>query len=136
MMVIAYASTLFISINKKKKASLCLLLHGNMVPGTGLEPVRTFVCPRDFKSLASASSATPAKFGGDTRIRTGDGGFAVLCLTTWLCRRKWSGRRDSNPRPSPWQGDALPLSYSRMLMVPRGRIELPTRGFSVRCSTD
>src|SRR5262245_54955619 len=21
--------------------------------------------------------------------------------------KKWSGRRDSNPRPSPWQGDAL-----------------------------
>ena len=27
--------------------------------------------------------------------------------------RNWSGKRDSNPRPSPWQGDALPLSYSR-----------------------
>src|SRR5262249_32513517 len=26
----------------------------------------------------------------------------------------WSGKRDLNPRPSPWQGDALPLSYSRM----------------------
>ena len=25
-----------------------------------------------------------------------------------LRTRKWSGRRDSNPRPSPWQGDALP----------------------------
>jgi hypothetical protein len=25
----------------------------------------------------------------------------------------WSGRRDLNPRPSPWQGDALPLSYFR-----------------------
>ncbi len=25
----------------------------------------------------------------------------------------FSGKRDSNPRPSPWQGDALPLSYSR-----------------------
>ena len=25
----------------------------------------------------------------------------------------WSGKRDLNPRPSPWQGDALPLSYSR-----------------------
>ena len=25
-----------------------------------------------------------------------------------------SGRRDSNPRPSPWQGDALPLSYFRI----------------------
>ena len=24
------------------------------------------------------------------------------------CGGKWSGRRDSNPRPSPWQGDALP----------------------------
>ena len=27
--------------------------------------------------------------------------------------RNWSWKRDSNPRPSPWQGDALPLSYSR-----------------------
>ncbi len=26
----------------------------------------------------------------------------------------WSGRRDSNSRPSPWQGDALPLSYFRV----------------------
>src|SRR5690348_2990048 len=26
----------------------------------------------------------------------------------------WSGRRDSNPRPSPWQGDALPLSHFRI----------------------
>ena len=25
----------------------------------------------------------------------------------------WSGRGDSNPRPLPWQGSALPLSYSR-----------------------
>ncbi len=25
----------------------------------------------------------------------------------------WSGKRDLNPRPQPWQGCALPLSYSR-----------------------
>ena len=25
-----------------------------------------------------------------------------------------SGRRDSNPRPSPWQGDALPLRHFRV----------------------
>src|SRR5881396_2408053 len=31
----------------------------------------------------------------------------------WLEREDWSGKRDLNPRPSPWQGDALPLSYSR-----------------------
>ncbi len=29
-------------------------------------------------------------------------------------RREWSGRWDSNPRPQPWQGCALPLSYARM----------------------
>src|SRR5262245_53154359 len=25
-------------------------------------------------------------------------------------RQKWSGRRDSNPRPPPWQGGVLPLN--------------------------
>lgn len=30
-----------------------------------------------------------------------------------LDNKKWSGKRDSNPRPLPWQGNALPLSYSR-----------------------
>ena len=28
------------------------------------------------------------KVGGGTQIRTGDKGFADLCLTTWLCRHK------------------------------------------------
>ena len=32
-------------------------------------------------------------------------------------RPDWSGRRDLNSRPSPWQGDALPLSYSRLEQV-------------------
>src|SRR5712691_2442617 len=31
-------------------------------------------------------------------------------------RKKWSGRRGSNPRLSPWQGDALPLSHSRNIL--------------------
>src|SRR4051794_8136792 len=31
----------------------------------------------------------------------------------WLLRN-WSGRWDSNPRPQPWQGCALPLSYARL----------------------
>ncbi len=115
--------------------------------------------PKEFPSIFSE------ELGGDTRIRTGDQGFAGPCLTTWLCRplvpgaglepartdvrgilsplrlpippsgpkplifrkirialltdkkdlyQKWSGRRDSNPRPQPWQGCALPLSYSRV----------------------
>ena len=62
-------------------------------------------------------------FGGATRNRTGDKGFADPCLTAWPWRRInvtnadangfasalfWSGLRGSNPPPSPWQGDALP----------------------------
>ncbi|MEY3090392.1 MAG: hypothetical protein RL113_708 [Pseudomonadota bacterium] len=42
----------------------------------------------------------------------------------------WSGRRDSNPRPQPWQGCALPLSYARIFdiykVVPQVGFE-PTR---------
>ena len=55
------------------------------------------------------------------------------------CWYLWSGRRDSDPRPQPWQGCALPLSYFRSmffeLLVAGPRIELGTHGFSVRCST-
>src|SRR5690606_10911410 len=49
-------------------------------------------------------------------------------------RFDWSGRGDSNARPSPWQGDALPLSYARtplgaMCCSPsrKGRIADPLR---------
>ena len=72
---------------------ICATLNlPKMVPETGLEPVQE-VIPRDFKSLASTNSATPAEKieenGGTFRIRTGDGDFADLCLTSWLrCRPK------------------------------------------------
>ena len=33
---------------------------------------------------------------------------------------EWSGRRDSNPRPSPWQGDALPTEPLPLEDVPAG----------------
>ena len=38
-----------------------------------------------------------------------------------LRRREWSGKRDSNPRPSAWKADALPLSYSRSNRCTAGR---------------
>lgn len=37
----------------------------------------------------------------------------------------WSGRRGSNPRPPPWQGGALPLSYFRPLVRPRATDDPP-----------
>ena len=44
----------------------------------------------------------------------------------------WSGRPDSNWRPSPWQGDALPLSHARngshyRWGIPRGRRPRPSQ---------
>ena len=66
-------------------------------------------------------------FGGATQSRTGLTGFAIPCITDLLSRRYascivaknmgkpeglsqviWSGKRDSNSRPIPWQGIALP----------------------------
>jgi hypothetical protein len=40
--------------------------------------------------------------------------------------KSWSGRRDSNPRPRPWQGRALPLSYTRIRAI--GGDEPPATG--------
>lgn len=41
-------------------------------------------------------------------------------------QRNWSGRRDSNPRPSAWEADALPLSYarSRRIILPQAPLRL------------
>src|SRR5580693_18894 len=59
--------------------------------------------PNSGPTTATATkAASRSRIGGDTQIRTGDGAFAELCLTTWLCRRSerqfWSGWRESNPR--------------------------------------
>ena len=87
--------------------------------------------PRKSRVFRLASFLS-TRLGGATRNRTGDEGFADLCLTAWLWRRMvqgrgipaqllkigyenlpfrtrfWSGLRGSNPPPPPWQGGALP----------------------------
>ena len=40
---------------------------------------------------------------------------AEVLPLNYIREKKWSGRRDSNSRPSPWQGDALPLSHFRII---------------------
>ncbi len=40
---------------------------------------------------------------------------AEVLPLNYIRTKKWSGRRDSNSRPSPWQGDALPLSHFRKI---------------------
>ena len=55
--------------------------------------------------------------GGGWWIRTPDIRLRrALLYPAELCTHilLWSGKRDSNSRLSPWQGDALPLNYSRI----------------------
>ena len=74
----------------------------------------------DENERARPDQAGPARRngGGGDGNRTRVQGFAGPCLShsatppqssaTKTLRSYESGRRDSNPRPSPWQGDALP----------------------------
>jgi hypothetical protein len=45
-------------------------------------------------------------------------------------KEKLSGKWDSNPRPSAWQAEALPLSYFRIFVIPEG-FEPPTLSLEV-----
>ncbi len=88
---------------------------------TGFEPVnRGFADLRvkplhhvAMEPLFAGSRVGGSDAGCPSRIRTSVHGSKIRCPTTRRrgsgCQeRNWSGRRDSNPRPSPWQGDALP----------------------------
>ena len=65
---------------------------GEFVPGAGIEPALTFSANR---ILSPACLPIPPP-GRRKKIHP------------WIRMDMLSGRRDSNPRPSPWQGDALP----------------------------
>jgi hypothetical protein len=68
------------------------------------------LCQRSARS-AKRSTPTGKQCGGPHFDARGDGRHLEKKT------EYWSGKRDLNPRPSPWQGDALPLSYSRSTTV-------------------
>ncbi len=70
--------------------------------------------------------------GGWGRIRTGVHGFAGRCITPLppslqtgtvanliqlATATNWSGKRDSNSRPQPWQGCALPTELFPQILT-------------------
>ena len=103
-----------------------------------LSPLRLPVSPSGRRAIIGAENKTRPTLralkdgaGGATRSRTGLDGFAIRCITALLSRqggttamwmlprrkgstrlpfldKTWSGIRDSNSRPIPWQGIALP----------------------------
>ncbi len=99
----------------------------------------------DFESRASASSATPAQnkleacllkaMEAPPRFELGIELLQSCALPLgYGAVLRWSGRRESNPRPSPWQGDALPLSHVREMAGDIG-FEPMRDGVKVRCLT-
>ncbi len=50
-----------------------------------------------------------------TRLRKQRRNMSLVFCLLIQAHYPWSGRRGSNPRLSPWQGDALPLSHSRII---------------------
>ena len=98
-------------------------------------------CPHVNLSNASLLEATPGFEPGVKALQASAlplGHVAILassCLDkNWpvsrpVLYRQWSGQRDSNPRPSPWQGDALPAEPCPQ-MVGVTRFELVTSSVS------
>ncbi len=93
----------------------------------GIEVLQTFALPLGYSTLKKWSGRR-----GKTKTRFTSGlsfqlevlprfelGIEVLQTFAlplgYSTLKKWSGRRDSNSRPSPWQGDALPLSHFRTI---------------------
>jgi hypothetical protein len=74
-----------------------------------------------YVSLLAASPCFPSfRARGGEAEHDPEGSFSAADLL----EESWSGRRDSNPRPRPWQGRALPLSYARAPIRP-GRCRKP-----------
>ena len=67
-----------------------------MEPTTGIEPVNLFLTKEVLYQLSYVGSKT---FCIIPSIQ-----LFVLSLSQVIC---WSGKRDSNPRPSAWKADAL-----------------------------
>ena len=71
---------------------------------------------RDLLLKLAPTSEVPVYCSLTPFLRSRQGQYTVA-HTPKPCPLHWSGRRDSNPRPRPWQGRALPTE-----LLPRGGI--------------
>ena len=106
MVILGLRDTSLQSSQRQKKDCLSkAVLSRVLVPEAGIEPARP-KWAQDFKSGASTYSATQAL-------------ILLQKIPTYLIGTL-SGKRDSNSRPRPWQGRALPTElFPRCLMVQR-----------------
>ena len=77
-----------------------------MVVDTGLEPVTSSMSRKRANQLRQSTKSVEVETGFEPVYAALQATASPLGHSTVVTGA--SGRRDSNPRPSPWQGDALP----------------------------
>ena len=87
------------------------IVNNYMASAQGFEP-RT----HSLEGCCSIQLSYAPIVGADDGNRTHAISLEGWSSTIELHPQNWSGRRDSNSRPSPWQGDALPLSHFRKIL--------------------
>ena len=70
--------------------------------------IRTRVSRERFRDCLSTPPAPERGVEGRGRRIPPSAKFKTTGRTFWLSLLSWSGKRDSNPRPSAWEADALP----------------------------
>ena len=83
-----------------------LRIRLQQIPAPGVTTSSHLDPPREIALLKCHQSVSPE----NEKPADIAGPSSKLCLF----ENFWSGRRGSNPRPRPWQGRALPLSYTRI----------------------
>jgi hypothetical protein len=93
--------------------------------GCQLQPLRSRILRSGAENLAAPDNPIGTRLSPMSPVRSVTYVFGLdIC---YPCLRAgqwqfWSGRWDLNPRPQPWQGCALPLSYTRIRWVHRAAL--------------
>ena len=72
---------------------------------------------RTLRTRLERTERIPPALARGEKVSHGAATLLDVCCTSHgvqSSKENWSGRRGSNPRPRPWQGRALPLSYTRI----------------------
>ena len=115
------------SWRRRRESNPCTRFCRPLPDHSGTSPRHAMAAPRGFEPRFTdpKSAVLPAR-------RRGSRSAFEASRSTPVRQKKWSGRRDSNPRPSPWQGDALPTEP----LPPAIRCARPSNGAEGQNRTD
>ena len=106
--------------------TLALPLGYDAIRHFGVMPFRGYSLERETVWSLSRQPSVRTRFAGlrlhrtslrEAESRQSIARFSKILFHSHCHYFRWSGRRDSDPRLSPWQGDTLPLSHSRTRLL-------------------